>query len=82
MTPSRASVERSRSQVMPAWLGASASISAQICSTDSRPRSVPRRRASSAAIIQSARAVPGGVTLRATVLMRPSRLVVVPSTSA
>ena len=43
---------------------------------------MPSRRLSSAASIQSSRAVPGGVTLRATVLTRPSTLVVVPSTSA
>jgi hypothetical protein len=33
-------------------------------------------------MVQSGWAVPGDVTLRATVLTRPSRLVVVPSTSA
>ena len=43
---------------------------------------MPSRRLSSAASIQSSRAVPGGVIFRATVLMRPSMLVVVPSTSA
>ena len=64
----------------PAWL-ATAAISSRICAADSSPRSAPSRRASSAASIQSSRAVPGGVILRATVLMRPSRLVVVPSVS-
>ena len=42
---------------------------------------MPSRRPSSAASIQSSRAVPGGVILRVTVLIRPSRLVVVPSIS-
>ena len=67
---------------MPACDGASCSISSQMSSTDSRPRSAPRRRASSAAIIQSARAVPGGVTFWPSTLTRPSMLVVVPPTSA
>ena len=79
-TPSRA--PWMASTVRPAWLGATAAISSRIWSADSTPRSAPSRRASSAASIQSSRAVPGGVILRATVLTRPSRLVVVPSVSA
>ena len=45
----------------------------------SKPRSAPSRAASSAAIIQSGRAVPGGVTFWRQTLTRPSRFVVVPA---
>ena len=48
----------------------------------SKPRSVPSREETSAASIQSARAVPGGVTRCESVLTRPSILVVVPAFSA
>ena len=48
----------------------------------SKPRSVPSRDETSAASIQSARAVPGGVTRCERVLTRPSILVVVPAFSA
>ncbi len=81
-TPSAAAGDRRRSRVRPAWEGAISSISSQICSTDSNRRSAPRPKARSVAIIQSGRAVPGGVTARDRVLTRPSRLVVVPSVSA
>ena len=53
----------------------------RICSCDSRPRLVTEGAARSTAMIQSARAVPGGVTFCASGLTRPSRLVKVPSTS-
>ncbi len=69
--------------VTASWVGACLTSSAHSSvSEDSTPRSPPRRSASSAAIIQSVRAVPAGVTLRCTTLTRPSRLVVVPSHSA
>ena len=67
---------------MPAWEGATRSISSQTASTVSTPRSAPRRAASSAAIIQSGRVTPGPTTFWPSRLIRPSRLVVVPSSSA
>ena len=81
-TPSRPTGPRSASAVRPENTGAASSISAASWRTDSTPRSCPRRAASSAATIQSVWAVPGAVTFRASALTRPSRLVVVPSTSA
>ena len=68
--------------VIPAWAEESRSISIQAEAASVIARSAPRRKPNSAAIIQSGRAVPGGVTFWRTVLTRPSRLVVVPSTSA
>ena len=66
---------------MPAWRREISEISSQMSSTEVSCRSAPRRKASSAAIIQSGRAVPGAVTFWLTTEMRPSMLVVVPSTS-
>ena len=62
----------------PACDGASRSISRARSSRESKPRSPPRRRARSAAIIQSGRAVPGAVTFWPRRVTRPSMLVVVP----
>ena len=49
----------SASRLRPRWLGATEVISSRIWAADSTPRSAPSRRASSAASIQSSRAVPG-----------------------
>ena len=81
-TPSAASAERSSSRVMPAWRRRQLLDLVPDVLDRLEPRSAPSRRASSAAIIQSARAVPGGVTFWPSTLTRPSRLVVVPPTSA
>ena len=80
--PSPAAGAASAASVQPEYAGATRSISAQIPSRDSKPRSAPRRSASSVAITQSARATPGGTTLAARRVTRPSRFVVVPPRSA
>ena len=64
------------------YAGATAEISARTSLKFSKPRSVPSRLETSAASIQSAREVPGGVTRCESVLTRPSMFVVVPVFSA
>ena len=74
--PSRA--RRTRSASTPACAGATRAISSWTSSTVSRPKSAPKRAASSWAMRQSSIVVPSGVMRRAWRITRPSRLVVVP----
>ena len=72
---------RTASLLMPFNLGTISAISSQMSSEEEKSHSMPPLRASSAAIIQSLRAVPGGLTCLATGERRPSKFICVPSRS-
>ncbi len=67
--------------MIPWWDGANRSISSHTSAIESSWRSPSRWAASSAAIIQSGHAWPGGTSFWPTRLIRPSMLVVVPGRS-